>query len=117
MNFTKNINGKMATIKYLFRFLDTTFAVLIGVNFIDFFSQDTSTLSNSFNAVDDKIKIIMAVAGTFYYLVNGIHKYHMNKLDRAEKKLLNKKLEEELEMKEWENGNKRSKESNMKVAK
>jgi purine-cytosine permease-like protein len=106
MIFIKNISVKMATIKYLFKFLDTTFAVFIGVNFIDFFSQDTSTLDNSFNAVDDKIKIIMAVAGTFYYVVNGIHKYHMNK-----------KLEEELDMKEWENDNKRSERSNMKVAK
>lgn len=107
----------MATIKYLFKFLDTTFAVFIGVNFIDFFSQDTSTLDNSFDAVDDKIKIIMAIAGTLYYVVNGIHKYHMNKLYREEKKLLNKKLEEELDMKEWENDNKRSERSNMKVAK
>ena len=107
----------MATIKYLFRFLDTTFAVFIGVNFIDLVSNDTSTLDDTFSAIDSQIKIVMAVAGIFYYVVNGVHKFHMNKLERHEKKLKNKQLEEELDMKEWENDNKRSERSNMKVAK
>jgi len=107
----------MATIKYLFRFLDTTFAVFIGVNFIDLVSSDTSTLDDTFSAIDSQIKIVMAVAGIFYYVVNGVHKFHMNKLERHEKKLKNKQLEEELDMKEWENDNKRSERSNMKVAK
>ena len=93
----------MALSKYIFRFFDTTFGLLIGVNMIDMFTENGLKVTDVIQLIDAKVKILMAVIGLIYYIISGVHKWHMNKLEREEKKLRNKMLKDDLELKEFNN--------------
>ena len=87
--------------KNIFTALDTTFGFFIGLNIIDFMQINEFDISQLSNLIDAKVKMVMAILGIVYYVMNGIHKFKMNKEELREKRTKNKMLEDDLELKEF----------------
>ena len=47
----------MALSKYIFRFFDTTFGLLIGVNMIDMFSENGLKVTDVIQLIDAKVSL------------------------------------------------------------
>ena len=87
----------MHTIKEIFGFLDVTFAMLWSYTTIDVAQMLLiGSLPSSFTTIDNLIKLLLSLAGLFYFILRTHHFFHKWKLERA-------KLKEEIELLEKEN--------------
>lgn len=96
----------MALIKYIFKFVDWSFGMYLGITAIDFFKDYAQNDFSITDVVDARLKLVYMIVGLIYFILRGIHEIKMRKLDREEKRLRNKMLNEDFELKEWETSQK-----------
>lgn len=80
----------MGIAKWVYNFFNAIALSVWGITIIDLFAVMAGGESSLVAGIDNGVKIIMAVAGSIYFIVKAIielpHKYKMQKLDLEKKK-------------------------------